>query len=163
MVAPMNHLFELSMPWWEFCLRATAVYAVLLGLIRLTGKRTVGQFTPFDMVLLVLLGNAVQNSLIGKDSSLLGGVILAVTLMSLNWTIGFVSSRNARIDRIVEGDPVLLARDGKVFHRVLKREHISPSDFDEALRGHGLIDASNVHSAFLETDGKINVIKRDSN
>lgn len=157
----MSSLFELSMPWWEFCLRAVAVYAILIFLMRLTGKRTIGQFTPFDMVLLILLGSAVQNSLLGDDTSLLGGVILASTLIALNWIVGFVSSRSAKLDSLVEGDPVLLARDGTIFHRVLKREHISPSDFDEALRGHGLLDASKVHSAFLETDGKISIIRRD--
>lgn len=157
----MEHLFEMSMPWWEFCLRAIVVYAVLLVLVRITGKRSVGQFTPFDMVLLVLLGSAVQNSLIGADISLLGGLILAVTLIALNWLVGFVSARSSRIDRLVEGEPVLLARDGKVFHKVLQREEISPSDFDEALRSHGLLEVAKVRCAFLETDGKISIIKQD--
>ena len=68
-------LFELGMPWWEFVLRAVAVYVVVLLMVRLTGKRTVGQFTPFDLLVVVLLGTAVQNSLIGEDTSLLGGLI----------------------------------------------------------------------------------------
>jgi len=157
----MSELFELSMPWWQFCLRAAVVYVVLLVLVRMTGKRTVGQFTPFDMILLVLLGSAVQNSLLGDDISLLGGLILAVTLIALNWSVGFVSARSRTIDSLVEGEPVLLARDGKVFHGVLKREEISPKDFDEALRGQGLLDAAKVRCAFLETDGKISIIKRD--
>ena len=86
-------LFELGMPWWEFVLRATAVYVVVLVMVRLSGKRTVGQFTPFDLLVVVLLGTAVQNSLIGEDTSLLGGLILAATLLSLNWTVGKLSSR----------------------------------------------------------------------
>ena len=64
----MSDLFQLAMPWWEFVLRAVVVYAVLLLMVRLSGKRTMGQFTPFDMILIVLLGNAVQNSLLGKDT-----------------------------------------------------------------------------------------------
>ncbi|MEO6065539.1 MAG: YetF domain-containing protein [Lysobacterales bacterium] len=157
----MSDLFELSMPWWEFCLRAVVVYAALLVLVRLTGKRTVGQFTPFDMILLVLLGTAVQNSLIGKDISLPGGLILVVTLIGLNWGVGFLTARSSKIDSLVEGDPVLLARDGKIFHAVLKREEINPRDFDKALRGHGLLDATQVRCAFLETDGKISIIERE--
>ena len=70
----LDSLFELAMPWWEFVLRAVAVYVVVLVLVRLTGKRTVGQFTPFDLLLVVLLGTAVQNSLIGEDTSLVGGL-----------------------------------------------------------------------------------------
>ncbi len=157
----MNPLFEMSMPWWEFSLRAVVVYVVLLVLVRATGKRSVGQSTPFDMILLVLLGTAVQNSLIGDDISLQGGLILAVTLIALNWAVGFVSARSTRVDRVVEGEAVLLARDAKVFDRILRREKISAGDFDEALRAHGLLDASKVRCAFLETDGTISIIKQD--
>ena len=112
-----DRLFELSMPWWEFVLRAAAVYVVLLVLIRLSGKRTMGQFTPFDMLLIVLLGNAVQNALLGKDTSLLGGLLLAAMLIALNWCVGFVTSRSQRAERLVEGVPVVLARDGQLFRR----------------------------------------------
>ena len=157
----MSEMFELSMPWWEFCLRAVVVYVAVLLLVRLTGKRSVGQFTPFDMIVLILLGSAVQNSLLGDDISLLGGLLLATTLMGLNWAVGFASARSRKIDSLVEGQAVLLARDGKVFHQVLEREQISPGDFEEALRGHGLLDAENVRCAFLETNGDISIIKRD--
>ncbi len=157
----MPHLFELAMPWWEFVLRAVAVYVVLLVLVRVTGKRSVGQFTPFDLILVILLGTAVQNSLIGDDVSLLGGLILAATLIALNWGVGFVSARSEKIHGLLEGEPVLLARDGKILLAKLKREKISPADFDEALRAHGLLDAAEVRYAFLESDGKISIIKRD--
>ena len=90
----MSDLFTLAMPWWEFVLRAAVVYIVLLALIRVSGKRSMGQFTPFDMLLVVLLGNAVQNALLGEDHSLLGGLLLAAVLVALNWTIGLVSSRS---------------------------------------------------------------------
>lgn len=156
----MSELFELSMPWWEFCLRAVAVYVAVLVLVRLTGKRSVGQFTPFDMILLILLGSAVQNSLLGDDVSLLGGLILATTLIALNWAVGYISARSRKVDDMVEGTAVLLARDGKVYNQVLKREHISPGDFEEALRRHGMLDVANVRCAFLETNGQINIIKR---
>ena len=115
-------LFELGMPWWEFVLRAVAVYVVVLLMVRLSGKRTVGQFTPFDLLVVVLLGTAVQNSLIGEDTSLLGGLILAATLLGLNWSVGRLSSRSRRFDEMVEGKPVILVRHGHLFRDELARQ-----------------------------------------
>jgi uncharacterized membrane protein YcaP (DUF421 family) len=153
-------MFELGMPWWEFVLRAGAVYAGLLLLVRLTGKRSVGQFTPFDMILLILLGTAVQNSLIGTDVSLTGGLLLAATLISINYAIGWIAARSRRWQSLIEGDPVLLARDGEVFERQLLRENISPSDFEEAMRRHGIRAKRDIACAWLETDGFITLIAR---
>ena len=158
----MTELFTLSMPWWEFVLRAAAVYVVLMVLIRLSGKRTMGQFTPFDMLLIVLLGNAVQNSLLGKDTSLPGGLLLATVLIALNWCVAFVTSRSQRVERLVEGVPVVLARDGKLFRSVLRREMVSEDDFEEALRQNGEMTLTDVRIALLETNGMISVVRRDS-
>ena len=157
----MSGLFELAMPWWEFVLRAVVVYVVLLALIRVSGKRTIGQYTPFDLVLIALLGNAVQNSLLGKDVSLLGGLLLAATLIGLNWLVGVVTSRNKALDRIAEGEPVLLARDGHVDRDRLKRENISQADFEEAMREAGCEDAVDIRLALLETNGRITIIRRN--
>jgi uncharacterized membrane protein YcaP (DUF421 family) len=159
----MSNLFELAMPWWEFVLRAVVVYVVLLAMIRISGKRSMGQFTPFDVLLIVLLGNAVQNSLLGKDQSLVGGLLLAAVLISLNWLAGFATSRYRRAERVIEGVPVVLARDGKLFDRVLRRELVSENDFDEALRQNGELALEDVELALLETDGRISVVpkKRD--
>ncbi|BCT92109.1 DUF421 domain-containing protein [Lysobacter helvus] len=156
----MTDLFDLAMPWWEFILRAVVVYVVLLAMIRISGKRTMGQFTPFDVLLIVLLGNAVQNSLLGEDTSLMGGLFLAAILISLNWLVGYVSSRSRRAERLIEGEPVLLARDGKLFKRVLRRELVSENDFDEALRQNGELTMEDVAFALLETDGRISVVPK---
>lgn len=95
-------MMHLGMPWWEFILRAVAVYTVVLLLTRITGKRAVGQSTPFDVLVIVLLGTAVQNSLIGEDVSLLGGLILAATLLLLNWLVGVATARSRRLDTWVQ-------------------------------------------------------------
>lgn len=152
-------LFELAMPWWEFILRAGAVYAGLLVMVRLAGKRTVGQFTPFDMILLILLGNAVQNALLGEDVSLLGGVILAATLIGLNYLVGWIAARSRRVQVLVEGSAVKIAENGRVDYLLLRKEAVSPADFDEALRRAGLKDQADVESAWLETDGSITIRK----
>jgi uncharacterized membrane protein YcaP (DUF421 family) len=156
----LERLFGMSMPWWEFVIRAAAVYLVVLLLVRLTGKRTVGQFTPFDLLLVVLLGTAVQNSLIGDDVSLLGGLVLAATLLALNWTVGYLTARNARIDRWVEGEPVVLARNGEVFRKVLRRENVSRADFETAKRKSGCTEDARIAIAVLETSGEITIIMR---
>jgi len=151
-------MFELAMPWWEFVLRASVVYFILLMMIRVSGKRTMGQFTPFDMLLVVLLGNAVQNALLGKDTSVGGGLLLAATLIGLNWIVGLVSARSARIEAAIEGSPVLLAREGRIYRDVLCKELISRADFDKALREAGCMQVDDIFSAVLETDGHITII-----
>lgn len=153
-------MFELAMPWWEFVLRACIVYFILLAMIRASGKRTMGQFTSFDMLLVVLLGNAVQNALLGEDSSVGGGLLLAATLIVLNWVVGLASARSAKVESMIEGSPVLLARDGRIYRDVLRKELISRADFDKALREAGCMDVDDIGSAVLETDGRITILTK---
>ncbi|MET0582127.1 MAG: YetF domain-containing protein [Pseudoxanthomonas sp.] len=155
-----SKMFELAMPWWEFVLRACIVYFILLAMIRASGKRTMGQFTPFDMLLVVLLGNAVQNALLGEDTSVGGGLLLAATLIALNWGVGLVSARSPRVEAMIEGTPVLLARDGKIFRDVLRKELISRADFDKALREAGCLDVDDIDTAVLETNGHVTIITK---
>lgn len=158
----MNDLFQLSAPWWHFVLRALVVYVFVMVLVRVSGKRAVGQFTPFDMVLLILIGNAVQNGINGGDNSLTGAGIMATTLIGLNWVVALVTSRSRRAERVVEGVPVVIARDGKVYEQVLRQQLVSPADFHKALRQHDMVDVSQVALALLETNGTISVVpKRD--
>ena len=156
----MDDLFQLSAPWWHFVLRAMAVYVLVILLIRMSGKRAVGQFTPFDLVLLILLGNAVQNGINGGDNSLTGAAIMAISLIGLNYGVAWMTSRNARAERIVEGAPVVIARNGKLFEKVLRRELISGNDFKEALRMNNVEDVSEVELALLETNGSISVVPK---
>ena len=157
---PFAEMLELSMPWWMFVLRACAVYFVLLVMIRVSGKRAMGQFTPFDILLVVLLGNAVQNALLGQDTSLGGGVLLAATLIALNWGVGFASARMPGVERVVEGTPVMLARDGQVYREVLRRELVSREDFDQAMREAGCLDVDQIRLAVLENNGRITMVVR---
>ena len=153
-------LFELAMPWWEFILRALVVYVVLLVMLRFSGKRSVGQFTPFDMILLILLGTAVQNSLIGDDISLLGGLLLAGTLIAVNHAVGWVTARSRRMHGLMEGRAVKIIDDGVLDKDRLRKEGVSEMDLDEALRRSGLEHVSEVRCGWLETDGHITLIKK---
>ena len=154
----MPDLFALAMPWWEFILRAVVVYVVVLGMVRLGGKRALGQITPFDVLLIVLLGNAVQNALLGTDTSLSGGLLLAATLILLNYGVGWLTTRNRRMERMIEGEPTVIARDGRLLEGVLRRELISRADFDAALRQQGGLRIEDVQIALLETTGHITII-----
>lgn len=157
----MSDLFQLSAPWWHFLLRAVAIYVLVMLLVRLSGKRAVGQFTPFDLVLLILLGNAVQNGLNGGDNSLVGAGILAICLIALNYGVAFVAARSPGARKLIEGEPVILARDGKVFRHVLRRELVSNADFLEAMRETGCSDIERIRVATLETNGRISILLAD--
>lgn len=156
----MPDLFALSMPWWEFILRAVVVYVVVLTMVRVAGKRALGQFTPFDMLLLILLGNAVQNALLGQDTSLGGGLILAATLIVLNYFVGWVTTRSPAVERVIDGEPVVLARHGQVLHRVLQRELVSKADFSRAMRDAGCENIDEVDLALLEINGHITFLRK---
>jgi uncharacterized membrane protein YcaP (DUF421 family) len=159
----MDGLFELSAPWWEFVLRAVAVYLVVMLLVRVSGKRAVGQFTPFDLVLLILIGNAVQNGMNGGDNSLTAAAILSGCLLGLNYLVAWLSARFPKVRKFVEGEPVELARDGHIFRDVLKRELVSRADFDKAMRESGCGELDHIHKALLETNGHITIITRKEN
>src|SRR5437899_1443851 len=96
------------LPWWEFILRGIIIYLFLLVLLRVTGKRQVGQLAPFDLVLLLVLSNAVQNAMNGGDNSVQAGVISALTLVALNYAMGYATYRSKRIEALIEGRPQVL-------------------------------------------------------
>jgi uncharacterized membrane protein YcaP (DUF421 family) len=152
-------MLSMEVPWWEFVVRATVVYLVLLTMVRLTGKRTVGQFTPFDLVVVLLLSEAVSGSINAQDESLVGGLIGAATLLGLNVIIAFVSARSRQFDTLVESNPVLVGRDGVLYDDVLKRERVPRSDVEKALR-EADCDMDDMRMVILEADGNINVMKK---
>src|SRR6202045_3659380 len=101
-------MWNLSLPWWEFIIRGLIVYLFLLVLLRLTGKRQVGQLAPFDLVLLLVLSNAVQNAMNGGDNSYTAGVILSSTLIGVNWLVGLATFKWKWLEAMVEGHPIVL-------------------------------------------------------
>ena len=105
---------NLAIPIWELVLRSGVVYGFLLVLLRLTGKRQIGQLAPFDLVLLLVLSNAVQNSMNGGDNSLVGGLVSAATLVALNYGIGYATFRSKRLEALVEGRPQVVIHNGRV-------------------------------------------------
>jgi uncharacterized membrane protein YcaP (DUF421 family) len=145
----------------EIVLRTGVIYLLVLIGVRLSGKREVGQMTPFDLTLLLLLSNSVQNAMTGPDTSLSGGVIAACTLLVLNYLVADVSGLNRRFRRLIQGQPSLLVHDGKVIESHLAKEHVSMDELHRALREHGINSVDQVALSVLEVDGSISCLKYD--
>lgn len=150
-------MWKLSLPWWEFIARAVVVYIFLLVILRITGKRQVGQLAPFDLVLLLVLSNALQNSMNGGDNTVTGGIISAVTLIGLNWLLGYATFRSKKIGRFVEGRPQVIVHNGNVYRDIMQRERLTQDELDAAIRLAGCASIHDVHFAILENNGQISV------
>jgi uncharacterized membrane protein YcaP (DUF421 family) len=145
----------------QIALRTGVIYLVVLIGVRVSGKREVGQMTPFDLTLLLLLSNSVQNAMTGPDTSLIGGVVAASTLLLLNYLIGTLSGTSRRFRRVVQVEPSLLIHDGKVIQPHMEKEHVSMDELQRALREHGIAQSCDVALAVLEVDGSISCLKYD--
>ncbi len=145
----------------EIALRTSAVYVLVLVGIRLTGKREVGQMTPFDLTLLLLLSNSVQNAMTGPDNSLVGGITAALVLLTLNFLLAEASGLNRRFRKIIQGSPTLLIHNGQCITPHMAKEHISMDELERALREHGVSCVGDAALAVLEVDGSISVLKYD--
>ncbi|HET8570894.1 MAG TPA: YetF domain-containing protein [Candidatus Limnocylindria bacterium] len=146
---------------WELAFRSALIYLALIVVLRLFGKREVGQFTLFDLVLILLVANAVQPAMTGPDTSLAGGLVIILTLVLVNRGVALARSRIPIVDRLLEAQPTVLARDGAWLPDALEREDLELQDCEMALREHGIGDVSEVALAMLESDGTISVVPRD--
>lgn len=157
-------MWSIAIPIWELVARGVIVYVFLIVLLRLTGKRQVGQLAPFDLVLLLVLSNAVQNSMNGGDSSLVGGLVSATTLVVLNYVVGLATYKSKKLEALVEGRPQVLIHNGKLFEDVMARAQLTHHELNASLRQAGCTCPSDVHLAILENNGSISVVpKRPEN
>jgi uncharacterized membrane protein YcaP (DUF421 family) len=141
----------------ELMLRVIIVYAAVYLLLRVVGKKHVGELAPFDLVVLLLLSECVQNALVGDDKSVIGGLVAATTLFGISQLIGYAAWRYKQAGRVLEGTPRVLVRHGRVLKDVLAREQITHSELLEALRREGCTSLVNVRYAVLENDGAITI------
>lgn len=153
-------MFAMSVPVWEIIIRSVVVYAFLLIILRISGKRQVGQLAPFDLVLLLVLSNAVQNSMNGGDNSLVGGLLSASVLVGVNFVIGYATYRSKRIEALVEGRPQVIIHNGMVFEDVMAQAKLTHHELQAALRQAGCSCVAEVQSAILENNGVISVVQR---
>ena len=150
-------MWKLTEPWWELVVRCIIVYFFMLFLLRFSGKRQIGQLAPFDLVLLLILSNAVQNAMNAGDNSLLAGIILATTLVALNYLVGLATYKSKRLEALVEGRPEVLIHNGKLYESVMKKQQITHHELNAALRDAGCASMEEVQFAVLENNGKITV------
>jgi uncharacterized membrane protein YcaP (DUF421 family) len=150
-------MFEMSLPWWELIFRAVVIYLFLIFLLRISGKRQIGELSPFDLVLLLIISNGVQNAMNGGDNSLIGGLIIATTLIAINYGVGLISYKNKRMEKFIEGRPQVLVHDGKIFEDVMAEAKLTRLELDASLRQSGYFDLHEVRLAILETNGKVTV------
>jgi uncharacterized membrane protein YcaP (DUF421 family) len=141
----------------ELILRGIIVYFFIFALLRLFGKRHVGEMAPFDIVVLLLLSECVHKALLGNDSSVTGGLVATATIVGVNALVGYASWRNKTVGRLFGGRPRVLVRNGHVCRDVLAREKITHAELLEALRREGCTSLTRVRYAVLENGGDITI------
>jgi uncharacterized membrane protein YcaP (DUF421 family) len=146
-------------PYLGIAGRTLFIYAIVFVGIRISGKREVGQMTPFDLVLLLLLSNAVQNAMTGPDTTLLGGIVAGGALLVANKIVSRLAWRSRRVRTWLEGTPQLLIRSGQLLNENMVKERLTMADLEQALREHGVATIKDVALAVLEVDGTISVLK----
>jgi uncharacterized membrane protein YcaP (DUF421 family) len=144
----------------DVALRTAIVYLFLLVAIRVSGKREVGQMSVLELIVVLVISDAVQNSMVGDNTSIWGGLVAVVILLGLDFMIRELSRRSRRLRVAVEGEPRLLVRHGQVLQRALQEEGLDTDELKSAVRAHGLARIDDVDQAVLETDGTISVIAR---
>ena len=142
-------------------LRAAVVYGFLLAALRLAGRRELAQMTSFDLVLLLVISNAVQNSINAGDNSLGGGLVSAVVLVLLNWVVGYSTWRWRGVERVVQGRPLRVVTDGKVHLDALRHELLTLAELRSALRKQGIARIGDCQAVVLEPDGTLSAVRRD--
>jgi uncharacterized membrane protein YcaP (DUF421 family) len=154
-------LFHPGTPLWEIAVRTAIVYLGILIGLRLFGKRQLGQMSVGDLVMILLIANAVQNAMVGVDVSLIGGLTAALVLLVMNFVVVRGLGSTPLGERLLEGGPTLLVKDGRIMEAGLRREGLARDEVEMAIREHGIDDESGVRAAYLEPDGTISVIPID--
>ena len=151
-----------DIPLVEKVVRSVAVYLFLLVAFRVAGKRQLGQMTAFDLVVLLIISNVVQNAVIGNDNSLGGGLFGATVILLLNGLVAWFTFRYKRVERLVEHVPTVLVKHGRIIRENLRRERLSLPEFRSALRREGIVSLEDVRYVILEEDGHLSVIRKGS-
>ncbi len=138
--------------------KTAVIYLALIVGLRLLGRRELGQMSLYDFVMIVILGNAVQNAMLGTDTTLVGGLIAAAVLLVMNRGFNQLVRSSVRFERLLVGEPVLILHDGTVLTRAMHRQGITMDQLLEALREHGYERPEDVQLAVLEADGTISVV-----
>ncbi len=155
-------MFSLEIPWWQLLVRAVIAYGALVLFFRLAGRRELGQMTPFDLVVILLIANTLQNAMVGSDSSVTAGLIAAAAVITANLVLSRFVDRFHLLHRAVEGDPLVLLTDGRIQDKNMKRGGVDRAELEQATREHGIASLDEVLLAVMEVDGSISIIPKSS-
>jgi uncharacterized membrane protein YcaP (DUF421 family) len=147
-----------SNPYLNILVSCSVIYVFITLAIRVFGKKELAQLSVLDLVFILLISNAVQNAMVGSDSSLLGGIIAALTLFALNFVFKFLIFRYRTLKHLMEGEPILLISKGKVISKNLRQLRITDEELMESVREHGVKSITQVDLAMLEVDGNISIL-----
>ncbi len=156
----IEHMFHLQLPVLEKVLRSVLVYLFLVISFRLAGKRELAQMTTFDLVVILTISNVLQNAAIGDDNTVVGGIVGATSMLVVNYLLVRFLFRHPRVERLLEGEPEVLIRDGQIVSEVLARELITEPELLAAIRRQGVAEIADVALAVLETNGTISVVPK---
>jgi uncharacterized membrane protein YcaP (DUF421 family) len=145
---------------WEIAVRTMLVYLGVFVGLRVMGKRELAQMTVFDLVMILLIANAVQNAMVGRDVSVQGGLIAAGVLLVVNRGVAFLRIHSGAWGRLIEGSPTVLVQEGHYLDPALRKEGLERAQVEMAMREHGIDDIDSVKLAVLETDGSISIVPR---
>jgi len=151
----------MSNPYLDIIIRSLCVYLFMIFGIRLFGKTQLSQLNAGDVVLLLLISNAVQNAMVGENTSLEGGILAALVLFIANYALKNFVFRNKKIQKLLKDDPVILIKDGKIIQENVDRVDVTDEELEEAIREHGVENEKEVKLAILETDGNISIVSAD--
>ena len=155
----IDALWVPSLPFAHILIRAAVVYVFVLLLLRVSGKRQIGQMGPAEFVALLLVSNAVQNSMNGGDNSITAGLVLAAVIMGLSGAIGWLSYRSKRIADLVQGRPMMLVYKGELLAHNLAKSRVARRELHVMLRHQGFEDLKGIHEAILEANGTLSVVR----
>jgi uncharacterized membrane protein YcaP (DUF421 family) len=149
--------------WLNIVGRTLAVYVVIVAVLRIGGRREIGQLEPFDLVIIMLVANSVQNSMVGSDVTLGGGLVSAITLFAVNWVVSYITYRSPAARQIIEGSGRIVVRDGAFVTENLRREHLTEADITRIVqeRLDVATPITDIQRAVLEVDGTVSVVRVD--
>src|SRR5712692_5084931 len=157
-----SEIFSLGIQWTHLVIQVVIIYIAFFIGLRLFGKHELGQFTTFDLVLVLLVANALQPAITGPDNSVTGGVIIITILLVFNRGVAMVRNRWPWFDALIDPPPTVVVQDGQISQPALEKEGLSETDVEMAIREHGVNKLSDVKQAVLENDGSISVVTKGS-
>ena len=153
-------MWTITVPWWELVVRGVIIYVFLTVILRMTGRRQMGHLAPFDLILLLVLSNTVQNAMNGGDASVPGGMISAGTVIALNVIVSRLTYHSRTLARVIEGRATVLVKDGRIDEHARRHAMLTREELLAALRADGCQCLEEVHYALLENTGEITVVRK---